>query len=212
MSGKFYNYTSKARNIKEIENIRNSKIIAFDMDQVITDTLEKMLVTANSNFNLNLELKDLKGKNFWDFFPDTNQRKEMYNLINKKGFFRDLKIMDKDTVDVLKEMNEIYEIFICTAAMEVPNSLEDKYLWLREHLPFLDVNNFVFCGTKKAMYADILIDDTPLQLNRFTGTGVLYTSPFNENEESFLRVNNWEEIGNIFLSYTPLEKPMANFK
>ncbi len=32
----------------------------------------------------------------------------------------------KDSVEVLKEMNQKYEIFIVSAAMEFPNSLKDK--------------------------------------------------------------------------------------
>lgn len=52
---------------------------------------------------------------------------------------------------------------------------------------------------KKTMHCDVLVDDTPIQLQRFTGTGVLFTSPFNLNDEEFYRVNNWDEIAELFL-------------
>lgn len=181
------------------DKIKAAKTIAFDMDQVITDTLDKQLMVINEHFGMELTKEQMYGKHLRDFLPTMEHIKEMYNLINSKGFFRDLRIIEPNTRDIMKEINSRYEVYICTAATEVPNSLEDKFLWLREELPFLKMDNFVFCGNKKVMHSDVLVDDSPLQLQRFTGIGVLYTSPFNVNDEEFFRVNNWSEIADLFL-------------
>ena len=40
-------------------------------------------------------------------------------------------------VDVLRELSAHAEIFIATTVMDYPNSLIDRYHWLRENFPFL---------------------------------------------------------------------------
>ena len=84
------------------------------------------------------------------------------------------------------------------AAMDVPGSFNAKYDWLLEHLPFLDTQNFVFCGNKAVIHTDYLIDDSPRQLHAFKGTGILYTMPYNVHVEDFVTVSSWKEIGEYF--------------
>ena len=45
--------------------------------------------------------------------------------------------------------------------MEFPNSLREKYDWLAEHFPFITWEQIIFCGSKKAVTADYMIDDYP---------------------------------------------------
>ena len=175
------------------------KIFSVAPKNWLADPKLAMFSVAAVYIWMNLTKEGLQGKHLRDFLPTMEHLKEMYNLINSKGFFRDLKIMEHNTRDILEEINKSYDVYICTAAMEVPNSFEDKFLWLRDELLFLKVENFVFCGNKKTMNCDILVDYTPLQLQRFTGTGVLFTSPFNLNDEVLYRVNNWDEIAELLL-------------
>ena len=51
------------------------------------------------------------------------------------GFFRNLPVMP-DSIEVLGELNKVYEVFIVSAATEFPNSLKDKLDWLLQHFPF----------------------------------------------------------------------------
>jgi 5'(3')-deoxyribonucleotidase len=101
--------------------------------------------------------------------------------------------------EVIKELNNYYEIFITTAAMEHPTSFCAKYDWLKEHFPFLSDLNFVFCGKKSIINADYLIDDNPRHFEHFKGQGILFTAPHNLKNTSYIRVNNWIEIKDFFL-------------
>ena len=173
--------------------------IAIDMDQVIVDSLKKEIALYNRLFNKDITKEDLVGKTIHEFM-DKNEWIKLYNEVNQKGFFRDLEFIDPMVFEILEEMNKKYDIYICTAAMEVPNSFEDKYLWLRENLPFLDQNKFIFCGFKYVVGTDVLIDDSPYQLRRVRGQSIVYTSPFNAKMDlPYKRVHNWKEIGEIFL-------------
>jgi 5'(3')-deoxyribonucleotidase len=92
-----------------------------------------------------------------------------------------------------------YEVFIATAAMEVPTSFNQKYRWLAKHFPFIPSSHIVYCGDKGILRADYLIDDNPRQLRRFQGEGILYNSPHNANVTGYRRVKDWLEVEELFL-------------
>ena len=118
-----------------------------------------------------------------------------------EDFFADLDVMP-DAPRVLAELQRHYEIFIASAAMEVPSSFNPKYTWLERHFPFIPHTHIVFCGDKSILRADYLIDDNPRQLEAFQGTGILYDAPHNINVTGYTRVHNWLEIESLFLAKT----------
>lgn len=173
------------------------KRIAIDMDEVIADFTPKHLRVFNRDYNENLTVNDLMGTRLRELRP--NLQNEIIAYLNDPTFFRDLDVM-KDSQKVIKELSEQYEVFITTAAMEFPTSFTAKYEWLKEHFSFLDEMNYVFCGDKSIIHADYLIDDNARHFQRFTGQGILFTAPHNINETGYVRVNNWLEVRDYFLS------------
>ncbi|MFY4777404.1 5' nucleotidase, NT5C type [Metabacillus sp. RGM 3146] len=172
------------------------KRIAIDMDEVIADFIPKHIALFNREYNENITVEDLKGKKLRELRPKLKE--EIMNYLTEPAFFRDLAVI-KDSQEVIKELSEHYEIFITTAAMEYPTSFTAKYEWLKEHFSFLNDMNFVFCGDKSIIHADYLIDDNIRHFKRFSGQGILFTSPHNMNETGYVRVNNWQEARNYFL-------------
>lgn len=173
------------------------KSIAVDMDQVLADFIGKAHREVNERFNLNVAREDFEIAKLEAQYP--NLAKEFYYMINEPDFFRDFELEDEDAVPVLKELNQHYEIYIATAAMDVPGCFNAKYEWLLEHFPFLNPAHFIFCGDKKVVKADYLIDDNVRQLRSFTGEGILYSQSYNEYCNEFKRVHNWKEIKELFL-------------
>lgn len=166
------------------------------MDQVLANFYKKLGVTYNEHFGTNFTAEE---------FLTTTQRdlskgdaKKLFALLNEPDFFRDLELLDPDAIEVIKELQEHYEIYIATAAMDVPGSFTAKYEWLQEHFPFLKTQNIVFCGNKAVIHTDYLIDDSPGQLRAFKGEGILYSMPYNADVEGFVRVGNWQEIRGYF--------------
>ncbi|MGE7665415.1 5' nucleotidase, NT5C type [Ureibacillus composti] len=170
------------------------KSIAVDMDMVLADFVGKLRVSLKERFNITVATDDLQIRNLQ---PEI--AKEVFMMINEPDYFRDLKLLDPNAVAVLKELSEHYEIYIATAAMDVPGSFKAKYEWLLEHFPFLDPQHFIFCGNKKVVKTDFLIDDNVRQLESFTGEGILYSQPNNIQETRFKRVHNWKEIRELFI-------------
>jgi 5'(3')-deoxyribonucleotidase len=173
------------------------KSIAVDMDQVLADFLGKAVRSFNERFNVSILRDEFDVAKIEIESPGL--AKEFFLMINEPDFFRDFELEDPDAVPVLKELSEHYEIYIATAAMDVPGCFNAKYEWLLEHFPFLDPQYFIFCGDKKVVKADFLIDDNVRQLHSFTGEGILYSQPYNEQCKDFKRVHNWQEIKNLFL-------------
>ncbi|MFD1956620.1 5'-3'-deoxyribonucleotidase [Paenibacillus thailandensis] len=173
------------------------KRIAIDMDEVIADFNPKHLELFNRDYNENLTVDDLMGTRLGQLRPHLES--EIIEYIRDPLFFRDLDVM-KDSQKVIEELSSQYEIYITTAAMEFPTSFNAKYEWLKEHFPFLNEMNFVFCGDKSIIRADYLIDDNARHFERFIGQGILFTAPHNINETGYVRVNNWLEVRQYFLS------------
>lgn len=100
---------------------------------------------------------------------------------------------------VLQELAERYEVFVGTAAMEYPASFTPKFCWLAEHFPFIKPSHIVFCGDKSILSSDFLIDDNARHFSHFCGQGVLFTAPHNANVSGYPRVDNWEDVRQMFL-------------
>ena len=170
--------------------------IAIDMDQVLADFYTKLCDTYNENFGTDFTQDEFLLTTQRDLQPE--DAKKLFALLNEPDYFRDLQVLDPDCIEVIQQLQEHFEIYIATAAMDVPGSFNAKYDWLREHLPFLKTQNIVFCGNKAVINTDYLIDDSPRQLAAFKGTGLLYSMPYNYAEEGYTRVSNWKEIQAYF--------------
>jgi len=173
------------------------KRICVDMDEVMADAIAEHLIRYNRTFNTAFTKEDLRGKRFWQIVPAAHHE-ILDECLRADDFFADLDVMP-DAPRVLAEMQRRYEIFIASAAMEVPNSFNAKYAWLERHFPFIPHTHIVFCGDKSILRADYLIDDNPRQLEAFQGIGILYEAPHNIAVTGYTRVRNWLEIETLFL-------------
>jgi 5'-nucleotidase len=172
------------------------KRICVDMDEVLADTLSEHLRRYNEEYDEAITKRDLSGKILWDVVSaDRHERLSQY--LHAEDFFEDLEVVPHSQT-VLKCLSLKHEIFIATAAMQVPNSLGPKYRWLQRHFSFIPPTHYVFCGDKSILQADYLIDDLPRNLDRFSGTGILYSAPHNLPNRGYTRVHSWLEIDDFF--------------
>lgn len=173
------------------------KKIAIDMDEVLADTLGVIIDGVNERANLGITVESLNGQKLKHVIPEHDGL--VTEILREPGFFRHLKVMP-NAQEVVEKLNEHYDVYIATAAMDVPTSFHDKYEWLLEHFPFLDPQHFVFCGRKNIINADYLIDDNPRQLAIFEGESIMYTAVHNMNHHDYKRVNGWKDVEALFLN------------
>lgn len=172
--------------------------VIVDMDEVMADPMGAMKDWYQTAFCCSIDPEKFSSLPWKQVFPEQHHHLVRQRLF-EPGFFRHLPVMP-NSQEVLREIQEHYELFIVSAAMEFPNSLKDKLEWLGDHFPFISWKNIVFCGDKTMVYGDHMIDDHARHLQHFKGQTYLYTAPHNLAETQFRRVNNWEEIAAIFLS------------
>lgn len=171
--------------------------VIIDMDEVIADTMGKMVKWYESEYGQKVDHSVMRNGSWVAGFPEAH-RKMIRERLHEPGFFRDVPVME-GSQEVLQKMNERYEVFIVSAAMEFPNSLKDKLDWLLEHFPFLNWRQLVLCGDKRMINGDHMIDDHVRNLEPFNGKKYLFTSFHNVDVTGYVRVNSWTEVAELFL-------------
>ncbi|HEY6184131.1 MAG TPA: SemiSWEET family transporter [Terriglobales bacterium] len=173
--------------------------IAVDMDEVIADSFSKHLRHYNEQTGEKLTHEMVTRKGLKPLIPD--HHRETYNRVPfADNFFGDLEVIDGSRA-ALEKLSEKHDVFITSAAMDVPTSFDAKYKWLEQHFPFIPPARIVFCGDKHIINADVLIDDRSRHFKKFRGIGILFTAPHNASEAAPLRANNWDEVLQIIANH-----------
>jgi 5'-nucleotidase len=171
--------------------------IAVDMDEVIADSFSKHLSRYNDLVGEKLTPEMALSRDLEALIPQ--ERRDQFNAIpHGDGFFADLAVI-AGSQEALEKLSRHHDVFITSAAMEVPGSFEDKFKWLQKHFPFIPPSRIVFCGDKLIIDADVLVDDRSRHFKGFRGTGILFTAPHNIAEAAALRANNWNDVLQIVL-------------
>ena len=171
--------------------------IIIDMDEVIADPMGEMIEWYRKEYKQEVDWDKMLVGSWVKGFPDQHQSLVMERIMSP-GFFRHLPVME-DSIDVLRELNKRYEVFIVSAAMEFPNSLKDKLEWLLEHFPFFTWKQVALTGSKDLVHGDYMIDDHVKNLKGFKGKSYLFTAAHNLEITGYDRINNWQEAAAIFL-------------
>lgn len=168
--------------------------LAVDMDGVLADVYEQFFRYDEKDFGKRRPLEEVVGVEERKAFPYINE------YVYREGFFRTAPIV-KDGVEILARLNETYELFVVSAAMEFPQSLPEKFEWLKEHFTFINWRQIVFCGSKAIVDADIMIDDHFKNLDEFKGSTILFSQPHNQlkNSGRHKRAGSWKEIAALLL-------------
>ena len=178
----------------KLQNMERKRIL-IDMDHVMADITGQYIKWYKEATGVEMKRSDLEGKPEDEAFP-------LPHLINEflftPGFFRNAAVMP-GSQEVVKELNEVFDVFIVSAAMEFPQSLIEKYEWLAEHFPFIHWKQIVFCGSKKVVSGDVMIDDHLRNLDSFNGEKLLFTATHNSHVTGYKRVNNWAEVSGLLL-------------
>ncbi|MCX2745701.1 5'(3')-deoxyribonucleotidase [Mangrovivirga sp. M17] len=179
------------------------KRIAIDMDEVMADTLEALIDRYQNDFNIEIDRTDMEGWHLEDYV-DPEHKQEILNYMKQKGFFENLPLIE-GAQETIEKLHRDHEVFIVTAATQLPHSMEEKVKWLNKHFPYIGWRNMVMCGDKSIVIADYLIDDHAHNFDGFRGEGILFHSLHNAKETRYKRIHAWtefEELLNSSLSHS----------
>ena len=170
------------------------KTIAVDIDGVLADTVGYYLTKLHELTGQVVDRKSLEGKSEKEAIEDPAL---FFKVLNTPGFFRTIPVMP-GALETMLFLNAHFELYICSAAMEFPNSFREKFDWIREHFSYVDWKHIIFCGNKNIVATDYMLDDYPRNLEYFQGTGILFSAFHNCAETRFDRVDNWEDVKRYF--------------
>ncbi|WBL20829.1 5' nucleotidase, NT5C type [Zunongwangia sp. HRR-M8] len=168
--------------------------IAIDMDGVMADVETHFLTWYNKEYSENLSREDIRGKSESNAFPVKGIIKK---YANSSHFFETAPVMD-GAIHAVQKLQENYEIYVVSAAMEFPISLTEKRNWLQNHFPFISWKNIIFCGNKSIINTDFMIDDHPKNLDPFKGETLLFEAFHNLKVKNHSRAKNWKEVLDFF--------------
>jgi 5'(3')-deoxyribonucleotidase/uncharacterized protein with PQ loop repeat len=172
--------------------------IAIDMDGTIADSIKEQIRRYNEQFGETISVEDLRGTALEEIIPP-ERREAVRGAVRDESFFDSLAVID-GAQEVIRELVRKHDVFIVSAAMDIPESLVAKHRWLRRHFSFIPESNVVFCGFKAVIDADYLIDDEARHFASFPGIGLLFSAPHNFSDTRYRRINNWQEIRREFVS------------
>lgn len=167
----------------------NRKSIAIDMDGVIADTIANFINWYEKDTGVRIGKEAFDGVLEKDGLPDNAVRKYIYTA----GFFRSIPVME-GAKEAVQELMKHFDIYIVSAAMEFPQSLIEKYEWLKEHFPFISWKNIIFCGDKGIIGTDYMIDDHVRNLDVCKGTTLMFSAGHNVGINHHTRVDNWNDV------------------
>ena len=175
----------------------SKKRILIDMDHVMADITGQYIKWYQQATGVEMTRDDLLGKPEDLAFPQPGL---IRNFLYSPGFFACAPVIP-GSQSVIRELNQVYDIFIVSAAMEFPQSLAEKYAWLLKHFPFIHWQQIIFCGSKKPVSGDFMIDDHIKNLTHFKGEKLLFTATHNINmhDTGYRRVNDWDEVRDLFM-------------
>ena len=93
------------------------KILLIDMDHVMADLTSQYIRYYKAVTGIEIKRKDLLGKPEAEAFPDPELIKM---FLHTPGFFRRAQVIF-NSQSVIKELNESFELYIVSAAMEFPH-------------------------------------------------------------------------------------------
>lgn len=173
----------------------NKKLrLIVDMDGVLANVYQQFIHFEKQESGKEIDLASVYGTDEIQSFPNGAKH------VREHGFFRTAPLIE-GSQEALEKLSAYYEVFIVSAAMEFPNSLEEKYYWLQEHFPFISWKHMVLCGSKTVVQGDIMIDDHFKNLDPFEGRTLLFHQPHNQehHDHRHERVHSWEEIQRLLL-------------
>lgn len=182
------------------------KTLMLDMDDVLVDGI--LLDFINQFAKKSWKKEELKNYFLQELIKD--QEEEFWEWMKDKNMYENA-TLTKGCFEVLNRLKNSFDIYIVTAylwkdTIDISgDSLKNKYNYLRENLPFIPPEKYIFTTNKNILNFDIKVDD---RLTNLAGasTKILFSAWHNRDldksylkENNIIRVEDWYELERILL-------------
>lgn len=169
--------------------------IAVDIDEVCANLIGEWIRLYNNDYNDNLKESDITD---WDIskFVKPECGKKIYSYIKMRSIYDNVYPINGAKEGIKKLKNLGYRTFYATSTPIETAGV--KYAWLKKNGFEVSQEDYMEVGDKSLIHASYLIDDRFENISKFKGKGILFNSPWNKKYPYKDRVNNWDDIINIF--------------
>ena len=168
--------------------------IGIDYDSTLFNTIDVWIDLYNKKYNDKLTINDFK---FWDIHKSLPKEKsnKFYSILDNNELWESIKPLN-NAVEVVKDLNEEYEVYIITATHH--NHIKIKSEILLKYFPFIEYKQIISCYYKQLINVDIMIDDNLDNLIGGKYRKILIDYPWNRDIDDYdrgiERFKNWKEI------------------
>lgn len=171
--------------------------VLIDMDEVLVSFVPKAVYYFNKLTGESLRPDDITT---WDLPGERRVWDEIFRI---PSFFRDLPWEHHCTEDTLRKWaREGHDLRIVTS----PASWEacaDKYGWVHTHLKIPGIipsmDKLVITRDKSIVTGDVLIDDSPKNLEAHEAVRIAYDKPWNRGFDADFRARDWNQLWGLDL-------------
>lgn len=154
-------------------------VVAVDVDEVCADLLGEWLRRYNARYSDNLTSADIAG---WDFSqqlkPDARGG-PFYDILREPDMYNHIQPLPGALAAISSIKDAGHRVVYVSSCVE--GTADAKQDWLRRH-GFLDSSHdFIAASDKSLIRADCLLDDRPLNVDRFLGEAFLIAHPHNRH-------------------------------
>ncbi|MBQ1812617.1 MAG: hypothetical protein II119_01530 [Bacilli bacterium] len=181
------------------------KILLVDMDDVIT--VDGFLNMLNEYMGTDYTYDDFPTFYMQDILPDKDK---FFTWFKEKNMYDYCRLND-DCYEVLEKLNKHYKLFIATSYIfrEIPRDsghiLYQKFEYLKDKLPFINPEQYIFISDKSVLKAYARIDDRTINL--IDGEKKVLFSAYHNGDISdeelrkkgIKRARNWKDVEKILL-------------
>lgn len=151
------------------------KIYAVDVDGVVADLATAWLNRYNKDYNDHVTPANILS---WDMHlyvkPECGTK--LYDYIEDPTLYDEVLPTD-GALEGIKILSSVFRvIFVTNSTIGASGA---KYNWLLKQGFLSRLDDYIECKDKSLVKADLLLDDRLKNLLDFSGTGILYTQPWN---------------------------------
>jgi 5'-nucleotidase len=132
-------------------------LILCDLDSVVVNVMDPWISWLKTELGYKGTLDDITEWQIDKVVPPEIGKK-CYNFLKQPDIFRNLKAYD-GALDGLKYLKSLGHDIVIASFPPVAQAATDKFLWVKENLPWLSKEDVILTHRKSMIKADVLIDD-----------------------------------------------------
>ncbi|MDF2612458.1 MAG: hypothetical protein K0S71_244 [Clostridia bacterium] len=187
----------------------NKPVLLIDQDDVLAEYILGVTTAFNKKYHTQFSIEDCMS---WDLCSVFGENID--TVMHEPEVFRNL-IPAKNALQVFERLfhSGLFEMYIVTAAN--PRSVEAKYEWIAQYLPFFPQNRIIVCTHKFMIKGDYLLDDGMHNIYDFHKTGgtpIVFERPHNAHLiHDFVKVKDWLSFEKFIINACYKEKSSEYF-